>query len=55
MGVGSAISVTLWIIFKFILNWSLEVSLPRVIIPGLVFSLLAYLIGHLLGSPKAEA
>ena len=52
MGIGLVISVALWITFIFILKWPVELSLPRVIIPGLMFSLLAYLIGHLLGSQK---
>jgi SSS family solute:Na+ symporter len=52
MGVGSAVSVALWILFKFVLGWSVEVCLPRVIIPGLAFSLIAYLLGHFFGSAK---
>lgn len=52
MGVGSAVAVVLWILFKFVLGWSVEVCLPRVIIPGLAFSLMAYLLGHFLGSAK---
>jgi SSS family solute:Na+ symporter len=53
MGIGSAVSVLLWILFKFILDWSVDYSLPRVIIPGLVFSILAYFIGHLGGNSKS--
>jgi solute:Na+ symporter, SSS family len=53
MGIGSAVSVMLWILFKFILEWSDDYSLPRVIIPGLAFSILAYFIGHLGGNSKS--
>jgi Na+/proline symporter len=52
MGAGSAVSVVLWILFKFVLGWSVDECLPRVIIPGLVFSLMAYLLGHFFGSVK---
>lgn len=55
MGVGSAVSVVLWILFKFVLGWSVDECLPRVIIPGLVFSLIAYLLGHCFGSVKTCA
>ncbi len=55
MGVGSAVAVVLWILFKFVLSWSVEVCLPRVIIPGLAFSLMAYFLGHSFGSAKTYA
>ena len=54
MGIGSAVSVMLWILLKFILEWSVDYSLPRVIIPGLTFSILAYFIGHLWRYSKTE-
>ena len=53
MGVGSAVAVVLWITLKFVLGWSVEVCLPRVIIPGLAFSLMAYLLGHVFGRAKS--
>ena len=52
MGVGSAVAVSLWILFKFFLGWSVDVCLPRVIIPGLAFSLVAYILGHIFGKAK---
>ncbi|MBN1974961.1 MAG: sodium:solute symporter family protein [Sedimentisphaerales bacterium] len=55
MSVGSAVSVTLWIIFIFILKQSVDLSLPSVIIPGLAFSILAYFIGHLWKTSKSGA
>ena len=52
MGVGSAIAVVLWIILKFFLGFSVDSSLPIVIIPSLAFSLCAYFLGHWLGKIK---
>ncbi len=46
MGIGTAVAVVLWVIFKFVFGWSIEVCVPRVIIPGLGSALLAYLLGH---------
>ncbi len=47
MSIGAAVSVTLWIVFIFVLKRSADFALPSVIIPGLAFSILAYFIGHL--------
>ena len=46
MGIGAAVAVTLWIMFKFIFNWPIEVCVHRIIIPGLGLALLAYVLGH---------
>lgn len=46
MGIGATIAVVLWVIFKFVFGWSIEVCVPRVIIPALGAALLAYFLGH---------
>ena len=46
MSIGATVSVFLWVLFIFFLERSVDFALPNVIIPGLVFSVLAYLIGH---------
>ena len=46
MGIGATIAVVLWVIFKFAFGWSIEVCVPRVIIPALGAALLAYILGH---------
>jgi len=46
MSIGAAVAVVLWVIFKFVFGWSIEVCVPRVIIPGLGSALLAYILGH---------
>ncbi|MBN2180731.1 MAG: sodium:solute symporter family protein [Sedimentisphaerales bacterium] len=55
MGAGAAVSVALWILFVFDLGWEVDVCLPRVIIPGLASSLIAYFLGHSFGSIKHGA
>lgn len=52
MGVGSAVSIALWILLVFVLGGEVDVCLPRVIIPGLACSLMAYFLGHCFGSTK---
>jgi SSS family solute:Na+ symporter len=46
MGVGSFVAVTLWVTFKFILDWRAETEIARIIIPALAAALLAYVVGH---------
>lgn len=46
MGVGSMVAVTLWVIFKFIIDWKAETGISRIIIPALAAALFAYLVGH---------
>ena len=46
MGVGSIVAVTLWVTFKFILDWRAETEIARIIIPALAAALLAYVAGH---------
>ena len=55
MGVGAAVAVTLWIMFKFVFNWPIEVCVYRIIIPGLALALLAYLLGHWMAGAKTKA
>lgn len=50
MGVGSIVAVTLWVIFKFIIDWKPQAGISRIIIPALAAALLAYLLGHWLDS-----
>lgn len=54
MAVGSVVSVTLLVIFIFVLNQKMDIALQSVIIPGLAFSILAYLIGHFWKRSKVE-
>jgi len=54
MGTGATIAVVLWIIFKFVYGWSIEVCVPRVIIPALGAALLAYLMGHWIDNVRQE-
>ncbi len=53
MCIGGAVSVTLWVTYIFVVGYSVDDSLPKVIIPGLTFSILAYLIGHFWKNPKS--
>ena len=46
MSVGSFVAVTLWVTFKFILDWRTETEIARIIIPALAAALLAYVAGH---------
>jgi SSS family solute:Na+ symporter len=46
MGIGSFVSVTLWIVFKFIVDWKAQTGISRIIIPALAAALIAYLVGH---------
>ena len=48
MAVGSIVAVTLWVTFKFIVNWKTETEISRIIIPALAAALLAYALGHYL-------
>ena len=54
MGIGATIAVVLWVIFKFVFGWSIEVCVPRVIIPALGAALLAYLLGHWIDKVRQE-
>jgi len=54
MGVGAGVAVVLWIVFRFVFGWSIEVCVPRVIIPGLGSALLAFLVGHWISRPNQE-
>ena len=46
MSAGSIVAVTLWVTFRFILNWTTEAEINRIIIPALAAALLAYAVGH---------
>lgn len=46
MGVGSFAAVTLWIVFKFIIDWKAQTGIARIIIPALAAALIAYVVGH---------
>jgi SSS family solute:Na+ symporter len=46
MGAGSIVAVTLWVTFKFILDWTTESEINRIIIPALLAAVLAYGVGH---------
>jgi len=52
MGVGTLVAVMLWVIFKLIFHWAIEV--PPIIIPALASALVAYALGHWLESVKSE-
>ncbi|MFQ6035037.1 MAG: sodium:solute symporter [Sedimentisphaerales bacterium] len=53
MGSGAAVAVTLWVMFKFVFNWPIEVCVGRIIIPGLGSALLAYALGHFIIRPSS--
>ena len=53
MAVGSAVAVTLWVTFKFIVHWKTETEISRIIIPALAAALLAYALGHYVEKTKS--
>jgi len=53
MAVGSAVAVTLWVTFKFIVHWKTETEISRIIIPALTAALLAYALGHYVKKTKS--
>jgi Na+/proline symporter len=55
MGVGSIVAVTLWVMFKFIIDWKTQTEISRIIIPALAAALLAYLVGHWIQKDKSGA
>jgi len=54
MSIGSVVAVTMWVMFKFIVNWKTETEISRIIIPALAAALLAYLVGHWIQRPNPE-
>ncbi len=46
MSAGSIVAVTLWVTFNFILDWTTETEIARIIIPALAAALFAYAVGH---------
>jgi len=50
MAVGAVVAITLWLTFKFVLNWTDVIS--PVIIPALVAAILAYVVGHYLSKDR---
>jgi SSS family solute:Na+ symporter len=53
MGTGAAVAVTLWVMFKFVFDWPIELCVHRIIIPGLGAALLAYVLGHCIARPSS--
>lgn len=53
MGVGTFVAIVLWVMFKFIFDWAIDV--PPIIIPALASALLAYIVGHWLEKVNSGA